>query len=90
MQLVCIGSLNSRRKIKMVEGLSKAQQIENSFTYHAPKGDQQARYVILRDDAKKLAFLIIANTPTSREQSLAITHLEEAIMWANKAIACNG
>ena len=64
-------------------------QIENSFTYHAPKGTQQERYVMLRDNAKQLAFDILTAVPSSREQSLAITKLEEAIMWANKGIACN-
>lgn len=67
----------------------KLKQIENSFTYHAPKGDQPERYVLLRDEAKALALSILKYTPSSREQSLAITHLEDAIMWANKAIACN-
>lgn len=64
-------------------------QIENSFTYHKPVADQPGRYELLRSQAKQLAFLIIDNTPSSLEQSLAITKLEEAIMWANKAIACN-
>ena len=64
-------------------------QIENSFTYHAPKGTQQERYVKLRDYAKALALDILEMVPPSREQSLAITKLEEAIMWANKGIACN-
>lgn len=64
-------------------------QIENSFTYHPPKGDQQTKYVTLRDKAKELAHIIVDLTPSSREQSTAITKLEEAIMWANKAIACN-
>ena len=63
--------------------------IENSFTYHAPKGNQQERYVKLRDTAKALAYLIKETVPTCREQSLAITKLEESIMWANKGIACN-
>jgi len=36
-----------------------------------------------------LAIDIIQNTPPSREQSLAITHLEEAIFYANAAIARN-
>jgi len=63
--------------------------IENSFTYHPPVGNQQERYVRLRDMAKQLAIQIINDTPSSREQSTAITKLEEAIMWANKAIACN-
>lgn len=65
------------------------ETIENSFTYHAPVGTQQQRYEKLREAAKELALLILEDTPSSREQSLAITKLEEAIMWANKAIACN-
>ena len=69
--------------------MATKEQLENSFTYHAPKGDQPARYVELRDKAKELSFLILEKTPPSREQSLAITKLEESIMWANKAIACN-
>jgi hypothetical protein len=66
-----------------------ARRIENSFTYHAPKDDQQTRYVELRDTAKHLAEKINNLVPNSREKSLAITKIEEAIMWANKAIAIN-
>jgi len=63
------------------------QQLLETFTYHAPKDDQPERYIFLRDEAKKLAVNIVKNTPPSREQSLAITHLEEAIFYANAAIA---
>jgi hypothetical protein len=66
-----------------------ADRLENGFTYHAPKDDQQERYVMLRDEAKKLAYKIVKNTPTSREQALAITNLEQTIFWANAAIARN-
>jgi len=65
------------------------QQIEKTFTYHAPKDDQPERYVAIRDKAKELAYLIVKNTPPSREQSLAITNLESAIYCANAAIARN-
>lgn len=61
--------------------------IKTRFTYHPPFGDQPARYVKLRDQAKDLAFLIVENTPKSREQSLALTHLESTIFFANAAIA---
>lgn len=64
------------------------KQVDNSFTYHAPKEDQPERYVHLRDRAKALAMDILTMVPPGREQSLAITKLEEAIMWANKGIAC--
>jgi hypothetical protein len=67
----------------------QAAQIENNFSYHPPKDDQPERYITLRDKAKELAFMIIDLTPKSREQSLALTHLEISIMQANAAIARN-
>lgn len=67
----------------------KSAQIENNFTYHAPKEGQPERYVELREAAKALAHLIVAKTPGSREQSLALTNLEQVVFWANAAIARN-
>ncbi len=64
-------------------------QIENIFTYHKPKDDQPARYEALRTKAKQLALLINENCPESREKSLAITNLQQAVMWANASIAIN-
>jgi hypothetical protein len=63
--------------------------IENNFVYHAPKGDQQARYETLRAKSKEMAYLILELTPKSREQSLAITNLEQSMFWANASIARN-
>lgn len=65
------------------------KMIENNFSYHGPKEDQPDRYVSIRDRAKDLAYHIVKNTPPSREQSLALTNLEQAIFWANAAIARN-
>jgi len=65
------------------------KKIDNAFTYHSPKGNQPDRYEALRAKAKELATLIAEESPFSREQSLAMTHLETAIMWANAAIARN-
>lgn len=64
-----------------------AAEIVTRFTYHPPHGDQAARYANLRSRAMELAQLIVETTPESREQSLALTALEEAVMWANAAIA---
>lgn len=64
-------------------------QIEKSFTYHKPKEGQPERYIVIRDKAKSLAYDIAELTPESREQSLALTKLEEAVMFANAAIARN-
>jgi hypothetical protein len=63
--------------------------LNNRFQYHPPRGDQAARYQIIRSNAGSLAHLINQNAPDSREKGLAITHLEEAVMWANAAIARN-
>jgi len=64
-----------------------AKEIEIRFTYHPPKEGQVEVYQRLRDQAKSLALYIVHNTPESREQSLAITYLEDAVMWANAAVA---
>lgn len=61
----------------------------NIYKYHAPEGDQTERYERLREKGKELAELVFALAPESRERSLAFTKLEEAIMWANAAIARN-
>ncbi|MBE2178890.1 MAG: hypothetical protein IAE97_00255 [Chthoniobacterales bacterium] len=63
--------------------------MENRFTYHPPKPGQPQRYEALRQRAKELATLIMETTPASREQSSALTNLEQAIFWANAAIARN-
>jgi hypothetical protein len=63
--------------------------VENVFRYHTPKEGQQARYEQLRNRARNIATLILESCPNSRERSLALTKLEESIMWANAAIARN-
>ena len=63
--------------------------IDNIFTYHAPHGDQAGRYETLRNKARELAYLINSFCPESREKSLAITNLQQSIMWANASIAIN-
>lgn len=63
--------------------------LDNRFTYHPPKDDQPARYVYLRNQALYLGQEILRSCPRSRERSLAITKLEEAIFWANASIARN-
>jgi len=64
-------------------------QLKHDFTYHPPKGDQQKKYETLRLEALELAQLMNDFCPDSREKSIAIRKLREAIMWANASIACN-
>lgn len=63
------------------------RRFESAFVYHPPKGDQAARYQILRNWGKQVATRIVELTPPSREQSLALTKLEEVLFWANASIA---
>ncbi len=64
-------------------------QIDKSFTYHPPTPEKAEHYVNIRGQAKDLAYTIANLCPASRERSLALTHLEEAVMWANASIARN-
>lgn len=63
------------------------QAIAETFTYHAPKNDQLARYQEIRGAAHNLAVIIDRDCPPSREKSLALTHLQEVSMFANASIA---
>jgi hypothetical protein len=64
--------------------------IENIFSYHAPKGDQPQRYEAIRAAAKVLAQTIVDNCPPSADQTAAIRKVREAVMTANAGIALDG
>jgi hypothetical protein len=68
---------------------TRAPDLSKRFTYHPPKKDQSVRYEELRAKALDLAEHFNKKCPDSREKSLALTKLEEAVMWANAAIARN-
>jgi hypothetical protein len=61
--------------------------LENRFTYHAPKRGQPEKYQEIRAKALAFAALVTLHAPVSRELSLAVTKIEEAVFWANAAIA---
>lgn len=62
--------------------------LANRFAYHPPRNDRiQERLGGVRRLCHELALGIEALAPDSREKSLAMTHLEEAMFWANAAIA---
>lgn len=66
------------------------ERVENDFTYHPPTGNTQLFYARARNKAKELAQFLARHMPPGREQSLALTKLEEAIMWANAGVARHG
>lgn len=66
-----------------------AGDVENVFHYHSPFGDQPHRYEEIRAHARVMARMLKLNCLESRELSLALTHLQECVMFANAAIAVN-
>jgi len=74
---------------QLLPRIKQSLDLQNRFTYHKPFGNQPERYELLRSRARELAELIVDNTPMSREQSLALTKLEECTFWSNSAIARN-
>ena len=64
--------------------------IVNRFSYHAPDADKVKAHEFVRGLCRTLAAELDEELPAGREKSLALTKLEEAMMWANAAIARNG
>lgn len=64
-----------------------AQELDIRFTFHPVQPGQAERYEAIRAKAREFAALVVELTPESREQSLSITAIEEAVSCANAAIA---
>lgn len=64
-------------------------RLERSLTNQSPDREQLARIGTIREYAKDLGANILGCCPDSWEKSLAITHLEETVMWAVKSIILN-
>ena len=62
--------------------------LDNRFTYHPPTDPAvRGRHEDARAIARTAATEFVDLLPPGREASLAITKLEEALFWANAAIA---
>jgi len=64
-----------------------AEELMIRFTYHPPNAEQAAKYECIRGMALDVAEYLDQACPHSREKSLALTKLEECVMWANASIA---
>jgi hypothetical protein len=62
------------------------KDIDKIFVYH-DKPAQVPNYVKIRDDAREFATTILELCPESAEATLAIRHIQQAVMFANAAIA---
>lgn len=59
----------------------------NRFNYHRPGEEAMDHHQVIRESALDLAYVIVSLVPDCRERSLALTNLEQAMFWANAAIA---
>lgn len=80
-----LGYLREEGKMPYTES-----EIDNIFSYHKPSIEQVPKYEAIRSAARTFAKVIIANTNSSAEQTLAIRKLEEVVMRANQCVALRG
>lgn len=63
--------------------------IERTFKYHPPVDGQPSRYQTIRREGGDLAGQLCLLCPPCPELDVALVKLQEAVMWANAAIARN-
>lgn len=61
--------------------------LNKRFNYHRPDEAKAQRHQRIRDAHRALADVLDEELIECREQSLALTKIEEAMFWANAAIA---
>ena len=67
--------------------MADAKDFDNRFTYHPPSPERAAKHDQIRNACQDIAELVDALVPDSREKSLTLTKIEEAMFWANAALA---
>jgi hypothetical protein len=66
------------------------ESLDLRFDHHAPSDPRVAEsHGVVRNECKHLAIIVAQLCPEGREKALALTKIEEAMMFANAAIARN-
>ena len=69
----------------------QSADIENRFAFHAATTEEKRdAHTSVRQNCRELADFLNERLPEGREKSTAIYKLEEAMFWANAAIARAG
>ncbi|MBQ9000527.1 MAG: hypothetical protein IJ087_01585 [Eggerthellaceae bacterium] len=74
----------------MTRKVNKMKRNSETFKQHELERDQVDASDLIRDSAENLEAFIALRCEPGREKSLALTKLEECVMWANKSIALHG
>lgn len=70
--------------------LGLQERINSDFSYHPATDVTGPQHEAVRGLVKAVALQLVEVVPVGRERSLMLTHLEEAMMWANAGIARHG
>lgn len=62
-------------------------RIDRDFTYQPPTKEGISDMIVIRDLCKALGHILVDHVPSGREQSLALTALEQVSMYSNAGIA---
>lgn len=63
--------------------------MNKSYQYHKPSAEGLEKVAKLREAFSTIDDIVQQLAPSSRERSLAITNIEQAAMWAIKAVVVN-
>jgi hypothetical protein len=66
------------------------EELDARFKMHSPDRGTCAAMVDFREACRLTADVICNLCPDGREQSLALTHLEEVMFWTNAGMARGG
>jgi hypothetical protein len=76
-----------RSPLVCVKCLVKTDRIDRDFTAHSLSPEKITYTNSMRESCAGLAMFIMDHVPEGREQSIALTKLEEVMFWANAGIA---
>lgn len=65
----------------------RERELDRRFSYHPPTGPVIQAHIQMRKMTRQIAEEIQLYVPPGREHALAMTKIEEALLWANAGIA---
>jgi len=66
-----------------------SEEIKKTYNYHKPSEQGLKKITTIRKAFTELDNLVQELAPSTRERSVALTNLEQAAMWAIKAVVVN-
>lgn len=73
-----------------MEGERKPMDLKEIFRHHPPTPEQVPKYEEIRKAALAFAETIVEMTPRCADQTVAVRHVIDAAMTANRSIALEG